>query len=126
MQASRMDEKSIREYYKASVEQLTNEIELMDRMKSASHVVTIEDYAVVEESETIGWSIYIRMELLTNLNTFIQEKGMSTQDVIKMGIDVLTGLEFCHQEKLIHRDIKPDNIFVSKFGEYKIGDFGIS
>lgn len=126
MKSSRMDEKSIREYYKASVEQLTNEIELMDRMKSASHVVTIEDYKVVEESETIGWSIYIRMELLTNLNTFIQEKGMSTQDVVKMGIDVLTGLEFCHQEKLIHRDIKPDNIFVSKFGEYKIGDFGIS
>ena len=126
MQASRMDEKSIREYYKASVEQLTNEIELMERMKSASHVVAIEDYDVVEEPETIGWSIYIRMELLTNLNTFIQEKGMSTQDVIKMGIDVLTGLEFCHQEKLIHRDIKPDNIFVSKFGEYKIGDFGIS
>ena len=126
MKSSRMDEKSIREYYKASVEQLTNEIELMDRMKSASHVVTIEDYKVVEESETIGWSIYIRMELLTNLNTFIQEEGMSTQDVVKMGIDVLTGLEFCHQEKLIHRDIKPDNIFVSKFGEYKIGDFGIS
>lgn len=126
MKSSRMDEKSIREYYKASVEQLTNEIELMDRMKSASHVVTIEDYKVVEESETIGWSIYIRMELLTNLNTFIQENGMSTQDVVKMGIDVLTGLEFCHQEKLIHRDIKPDNIFVSKFGEYKIGDFGIS
>ena len=92
MRASRMDEKSIREYYKASVEQLTNEIELMERMKSASHVVAIEDYDVVEEPETIGWSIYIRMELLTNLNTFIQEKGMSTQDVIKMGIDVLTGL----------------------------------
>ena len=126
MKSSRMDEKSIREYYKASVEQLTNEIELMERMKSASHVVTIEDYKVVEESETIGWSIYIRMELLTNLNTFIQEKGMSTQDVVKMGIDVLTGLEFCHREKLIHRDIKPDNIFVSEFGEYKIGDFGIS
>ena len=126
MQASRMDEKSIREYYKASVEQLTNEIELMERMKSASHVVAIEDYDVVEESETIGWSIYIRMELLTNLNTFIKDKGMSTQDVVKMGIDVLTGLEFCHQEKLIHRDIKPDNIFVSEFGEYKIGDFGIS
>ena len=126
MKSSRMDEKSIREYYKASVEQLTNEIELMERMKSASHVVAIEDYDVVEESETIGWSIYIRMELLTNLNTFIKEKGMSTQDVVKMGIDVLTGLEFCHREKLIHRDIKPDNIFVSEFGEYKIGDFGIS
>lgn len=126
MQSSGMDEKSIREYYKASVVQLTNEIKLMERMKSASHVVAIEDYEVVETPENLGWSIYIRMELLTNLNTYIQEKGMSVQDVIKMGIDVLTGLEFCHQQNLIHRDIKPANIFVSDFGEYKIGDFGIS
>lgn len=126
MQASGMDEKSIREYYKASVVQLTNEIKLMERMKSASHVVAIEDYEVMESPENLGWSIYIRMELLTNLNTYIQEKGMSVQDVVKMGIDVLTGLEFCHQQNLIHRDIKPANIFVSSFGEYKIGDFGIS
>lgn len=126
MQTSGMDEKSIREYYKASVTQLTSEIKLMEKMKSASHIVAIEDYEVVEDTETLGWSIYIRMELLTNLNTHIQEKGMSTQDVIKMGIDILTGLEFCHQQNLIHRDIKPANIFVSDFGEYKIGDFGIS
>lgn len=126
MQASGMDEKSIQEYYKASVVQLINEIKLMERMKSASHVVAIEDYEVVESPENLGWSIYIRMELLTNLNTYIQEKGMSVQDVVKMGIDVLTGLEFCHQQNLIHRDIKPANIFVSSFGEYKIGDFGIS
>ncbi len=126
MQTSGMDENSIREYYKASVTQLVNEIKLMEKMKSASHIVAIEDYEVVEDTEALGWSIYIRMELLTNLNTHIQEKGMSTQDVIKMGIDILTGLEFCHQQNLIHRDIKPANIFISDFGEYKIGDFGIS
>lgn len=126
MQASGMDEKSIREYYKASVAQLINEIKMMEKMKSASHIVAIEDYEVVEDSGILGWSIYIRMELLTNLNAHIKENGMSTQDVIKMGIDVLTGLEFCHQQNLIHRDIKPANIFVSAFGEYKIGDFGIS
>ena len=126
MQASGMDEKSIREYYKASVVQLINEIKLMEKMKSASHIVSIEDYEVVEDSKILGWSIYIRMELLINLSSYIQENGMSTQDVIKMGIDVLTGLEFCHRQNLIHRDIKPANIFVSAFGEYKIGDFGIS
>ena len=43
-----------------------------------------------------------------------------------MGQDILTALEFCHAQHLIHRDIKPSNIFVTPFGEYKLGDFGIS
>ena len=98
----------------------------MEKMKSASHIVLIEDYEVVEEKERMGWKIYIRMELLTNLQDVIKAGKMDTQGVVKMAEDVLTGLEFCHEVNLLHRDIKPGNIFVSEFGEYKIGDFGIS
>lgn len=126
MSASGLDEESIREYYQESVKQLINEIRLMEKMKSASHIVLIEDYEVVEEKERMGWKIYIRMELLTNLQDVIKAGKMDTQGVVKMAEDVLTGLEFCHEVNLLHRDIKPGNIFVSEFGEYKIGDFGIS
>ena len=126
MSASGLDEKSIRGYYQESVKQLVNEIRLMEKMKSASHIVAIEDYEVVEDKENLGWTIFIRMELLKNLNDYIKEHGMDTNGVIQMGEDILTGLEFCHERNLIHRDIKPANIFVSEFGEYKIGDFGIS
>ena len=126
MSASGLDENSIRGYYQESVKQLVNEIRLMEKMKSASHIVAIEDYEVVEDRESLGWTIFIRMELLKNLNDYIKEHGMDTKAVIQMGEDILTGLEFCHESNLIHRDIKPANIFVSEFGEYKIGDFGIS
>lgn len=126
MSASGLDENSIRGYYQESVKQLVNEIRLMEKMKSASHIVAIEDYEVVEDKENLGWTIFIRMELLKNLNDYIKEHGMDTNGVIQMGEDILTGLEFCHESNLIHRDIKPANIFVSEFGEYKIGDFGIS
>ena len=126
MSASGLDENSIRGYYQESVKQLVNEIRLMEKMKSASHIVAIEDYEVVEDKENLGWTIFIRMELLKNLNDYIKEHGMDTNGVIQMGEDILTGLEFCHERNLIHRDIKPANIFVSEFGEYKIGDFGIS
>lgn len=126
MSASGLDENSIRGYYQESVKQLVNEIRLMEKMKSASHIVAIEDYEVVEDKENLGWTIFIRMELLKNLNDYIKEHGMDTNGVIQMGEDILTGLEFCHERNLVHRDIKPANIFVSEFGEYKIGDFGIS
>jgi serine/threonine protein kinase len=37
---------------------------------------------------------------------------------------VLRALEYCHKRSQIHRDIKSDNVLVSKRGEVKIGDFG--
>ena len=56
----------------------------------------------------------------------MQENPLTQDEVVKMGIDVLSALEFCHRSNILHRDIKPDNIFVSNFGEYKLGDFGIA
>lgn len=126
MESSGFTEEQIKQYYKKSVTALINEIRLMDTMKSASHIVSIEDFEVVELENEIGWKVYIRMELLTNLHDYLSKKGSSVEEVRKMAIDILTALEHCHQLDIIHRDIKPANIFVSRFGEYKLGDFGIS
>lgn len=43
-----------------------------------------------------------------------------------LAFDILDGLKSCHENGVIHRDIKDDNIFVSENGGYKIGDFGVS
>ena len=66
------------------------------------------------------------MEYLTPLEDFIQSADFLVRDVMKLGLDVLYGLQSCHDNGVIHRDIKDDNIFVSDNGEYKIGDFGVS
>lgn len=126
MTSSGFNVEQIKAYYRQSVQSLIDEVKLMETMKSASHVVGIEDFEVVELEEEIGWKIYIRMELLTNLIDYLNEKGVTVEEVKKMAIHILAALEFCHDQNLIHRDIKPANIFVSKFGEYKLGDFGIS
>eukprot|EP00935_MAST-01C_sp_MAST-1C-sp1_P000635 g635.t1 len=46
--------------------------------------------------------------------------------VLSMIKGVASALAFMHSKKVIHRDLKPDNIFVSKAGKAKIGDFGLS
>jgi serine/threonine protein kinase len=40
--------------------------------------------------------------------------------------NIVRGLTYLHEEKVIHRDLKPNNILVNKAGEVKIGDFGCS
>lgn len=124
MTSTGFTEEQIRAYYQKSVKTLVDEIRMMETMKSASHIVGIEDFEVVEDG--IGWKVYIRMELLTNLQDYLMEKGVSVEEIVKMAMHILSALEHCHEMNIIHRDIKPANIFVSRFGEYKLGDFGIS
>ena len=46
--------------------------------------------------------------------------------MLKIFIQVALGLKHCHDRKIMHRDIKPLNLFLTKQGVVKLGDFGIS
>jgi len=121
-----LDGESIRTFFKNDVENAINEIKLMERMKGTSHVVSIEDYKVLENENGFGFTLYIRMELLTPLPEFIAAHPMTEADVIQFGINLCNALSLCSKYNVIHRDIKPQNIFVSQSGSYKLGDFGNS
>lgn len=121
-----MNDEAIYHYFRGLVDNLLNEITLMDNLKGAKNVVGIEDYKIIERQGEIGWDIFIRMELLTPFDSFISNPEFSQLDVIRLGVDICTALEVCEQNYIVHRDIKPDNIFISRFGEYKLGDFGIA
>lgn len=121
-----LDEQSISSYFFGFVEEFTKEIQLMSELRGHGNIVTIEDYDVKKHTEEIGWDIFIRMELLTPMNKFYRENPPKTRDVIRLGIDICKALEACQKYKITHRDIKPSNIFISKNGDYKLGDFGVS
>ncbi len=121
-----MNDTEIFNYFQSLVDNLLNEITLMDNLKGAQNVVGIDDYKIIQHEGEIGWDIFIRMELLTPFDSFASNPQFSQKDVIRLGVDICTALETCEQNYIIHRDIKPDNIFVSRFGEYKLGDFGIA
>ena len=121
-----LDMDGTRTYFKGIVDDFVSEIQLMESLKGIQNIVSVEDYKVVERTDSIGWDIYIRMELLTPFNTFVCDKKLNEKDVIKLGIDICTALEICGQRNIIHRDIKPDNIFVNDFVYFKLGDFGIA
>ncbi|MCR5789342.1 MAG: protein kinase [Lachnospiraceae bacterium] len=126
LRAEGLSEDDTRKYLEGIVNDFVGEIQLMESFKGVQNIVSVEDYKVVEQTEQIGFKIYIRMELLTPFNSVISEKAMTEPEVIKLGTDICTALELCAKKKVIHRDIKPENIFVNQFGDYKLGDFGIA
>ena len=108
------------------LERVKTEIKTMLNMKGANHIVGIEEFAVENWKRDNGRDILIRMELLTSLASVIKKEVMQINEVIKLGCQICKMLEICEKNDIIHRDIKPANLFVSQYGDYKLGDFGIA
>ena len=120
------NEQSTREYFRNLVEDCIQEIYTMEHFCGNSHVVSFEDFKVVEYLDEIGWDISIRMEYLTSFMDYCTGKELTEKEVIKLGCDLAMALIYCRKLNIIHRDVKPENFFVSRFGDFKLGDFGIA
>ena len=89
------------------------------------HPNIVNVYDVGEESGTY----YIVMELVEGitLKQYIEKKArLSVKEAISIAIQVSMGIEAAHRNHIIHRDIKPQNIMISKDGKVKVTDFGIA
>lgn len=120
------DRESIAVKYTEILQEYINEYKLMKELQGQSNIVSCDDFALEKNPNGIGGKIYIRMELLTPLQKVTKERLLSEKEVIKLGKDICKALILCESRNIIHRDIKPDNIMISKFGDYKLGDFGVS
>lgn len=105
-----------------------NEIQCMKKINS-KYVMKITDYFYEENAEYRIAAIimpYIDVTLSEIMNdSNIYKDEHFEQLVLKIGKDLCCGLEECHCGELIHKDVKPSNIFFD--GEnYILGDFGVS
>lgn len=72
---------------------------------------------------------YMVMELVEGitLKDYIEKKGrLSAKETISISIQMISGIQAAHNQHIIHRDIKPQNILISKEGKVKVTDFGIA
>ncbi|MFW5879356.1 MAG: protein kinase domain-containing protein, partial [bacterium] len=87
------------------------------------NIVTVYDVG------SIGSVHYMAMELLegADLHQMVKQKGaLNHNDVVKWMIPVADALDYIHQKKLLHRDIKSSNILITREGRPVLMDFGIA
>lgn len=117
-------------YYQNQKKQAIDEIKIMDQLKSP-HIVHINDYAIIEEENLSGFYILIRMDVLTSLTVVMKKHLDDTQSEAealakKVALDICDALILCQKKNVVHRDIKPQNVFISDNGEFYLGDFGVA
>ena len=121
------DNASISARLKEDARKINQEYYLQNQLKGNPNVVRVDENMVTAHEDGLGWDIFIRMELLRPMMEVLMKKqDFSEKEIIKIGKDICEALNVCHRRDIIHRDIKPDNIFLSDTGDWKLGDFGIA
>lgn len=122
-------EEAYREIRAAECQAAVNEVRVMYELQDCPHIVRYLDYRTVdwseEDSERTGCDLLVLMEALTPLAE--QRKGpLSEGDILTIGQHMCRALAWCHGKHVLHRDVKPENIFRNSYGAYLLGDFGIA
>lgn len=118
-------QKNIEQHYQESLQSIVREYALMAKLKGSGNVVYCDDIRYSQQEDGIGWTVMIKMELLTPLMRTLPSFHEESR-IIQLGIDICNALVLCGERNIVHRDIKPQNIFVAEDGVAKLGDFGIA
>ena len=110
-----------REEFQYGKERLLNEARIVAKFQSSS-IVRVDDY--FEENNT-AYMVMEYLEMKTLEEYILDRKSvLDAEHAIRIGVHICEALEEIHQAGVLHRDISPDNIFVTSEGDVKIIDFG--
>uniref|UniRef100_A0AAZ3PJS2 cyclin-dependent kinase n=1 Tax=Oncorhynchus tshawytscha TaxID=74940 RepID=A0AAZ3PJS2_ONCTS len=98
------------------------EVSLLKDLKHAN-IVTLHDIIHTDKSLTLVFEY-----LDKDLKQYMDDCGniLSMQNVKIFLFQILRGLSYCHRRKVLHRDLKPQNLLINERGELKLADFGLA
>ena len=103
---------------------LLTEFQAMSKIWGHPNIVSIH---TVEpgENDYVAWIVMEYVEG-KSLHDLMQEGALSLTDTLNIGLDICRGLKTAHAHKIMHRDIKPQNILLTTEKEAKVADFSIA
>jgi cyclin-dependent kinase 16 len=98
------------------------EVSLLKGLKHAN-IVTLHDIIHTKTSLTLVFE-YLEQDLKQYMDNC--DQLLDLDNVMLFLFQLLRGLKYCHSRKVLHRDLKPQNLLINSHGELKLADFGLA
>ena len=114
---------------------LANDEEFVNRFIREAKAAAALSHPNIVAIQDQGWNeggspaVFIVMEYIDGftLRELLHEGGpLSSEDLLRYMIPIVSALAEAHKRGIVHRDIKPENILISKDGRIKLADFGLA
>src|SRR3990172_2407504 len=107
------------------ITRIRREAQAMGKLGDHPHIVTVFDTGE-DDGQPYIVSQYMAGGELSRLIDTAERRRLPIADAVRGGTQIAEGLEHAHKHGVIHRDLKPGNIWLTDAGVVKIGDFGLA
>lgn len=118
-------ENDAQRYYSTLEQEIKSEILMLNGIKNAPNLLKIRGYQVDRKITGVGCDIYILSDYCMSLPTYLQNHYITRLQAINLAIDLCSALVQLRENDLIHRDVRPSNIFMNGNHRFMLGDLGL-
>lgn len=125
-QLSGIDSDNSMQYYQELVTDMYREICLIEKLSDRSHIVSYIEHMIFQRGNAVGYNVFLRMEYLQGVKDGSFTHDMNRQEIIQMGKDICEALCVCEENHIVHGDIHPEAIYITRDRRFKLGDFSFT
>lgn len=116
--------KTVNEYLNLLENTVIENMNKMLSLRTNPNIVRFDNFRIVRENSC--FYVIMLMELLSPFSDCVKVESITKEQVVKISSDLCRAVDGFRNAGIMHHQIKPENIYVDKKGNFKLGDFGIS
>lgn len=120
------DEQAAQLYYQQVVSDYQQELEQMEALASSPNLRCFRSYEIKPKENAVGFDVFLLAEERQTLDGYLKENALTQTGAVNLAMDLCTALTELRGAGLIHRDVKPSNIYLGNQGHFMLGDLGLA
>lgn len=119
------DEQAALQYYSTEIDELKKELALLAPLHDHPHFLPYLDSYICQKTEGVGYDVYLLTLRAESVRTLMDQHAFTSRAALELGLSIAEVLCALREQKLLHRDIRPENLFRDPEGNYRLGDLGV-